>query len=181
MRGSFHWNCPISRSPVAFAAILFLTRSRRTFSPSSRIRSNYPHMPHPPCIIPAATQPQPNCYTTTSQPSYHAPTTLQPSFVSNPRFRHSHPTSLIRQLRQQSTATKPQPNDATRNGHKSVLQSPLRAKCSLIRGRFRSCAERLCLVCRIFNKRLLAWRIPKPPDFHPHHVVGLERGKGNMV
>ena len=40
MRGSFHWNCPISRSPVAFAAILFLMRSRRTFSPSSRIRSN---------------------------------------------------------------------------------------------------------------------------------------------
>ena len=98
----------------------------------------------------------------------HPSTTTQPSFVSNPRTIPTQPT-------------KPQPNDATRNGHKSVLQSPLRAKCSLIRGRFRSCAERLCLVCRIFNKRLLAWRIPKPPDFHPHHVVVLERGEGNMV
>jgi hypothetical protein len=73
---------------------LFLTRSRRTFSPSSRIRPNYPHMPHPPCIIPAATQPQPNCYTTTSQPSYHAPTTTQPSFVSNPRTISTQPSHI---------------------------------------------------------------------------------------
>ena len=35
----------------------------------------------------------------------------------------------------------------------------------------------LCLVCRILNKRLLAWRISKPPDFHYRTDYDIEDGE----